>query len=494
MQIWMYGSWMAAALAAEPAGPELGERLAALYPHVERLRDVKAEARDGVVTLSGRVPSTNARDEAERIAAEREGVWFVDNRLEVDQPTDPGPVAQVSSDDRIEEQIRAVFSQVDELARIELGVESGVVHLGGRVLETESREQALALVRGVEGVVFVDDDIEQVVEVSERLGPAARALMERLRSIANHIPLLLVGVGVVAIGWAAGRGASALAARTHVFSRRPLLGAMFARVLHLVFVIGAIVLALQVLDATALVGAVLGTAGIAGLAVGFAFKDIVENYLAGILLSLQQPFSKNDLVHIGDTQGVVVRLTMRNTLLLTLDGNNVYLPNAMVFNSALTNFTRNPKRRFDFQVGVSVDEDLSEVIRVGVETLRGMEATLDDPPPHIWIDELGESNVVLRMYAWVDQRSHEMMSVRTEAIRQVKDRFDEVGFDMPEPIYRVSLRSGPTPSIPEPGPPAPRRRPPASAAPVVPLAVQDSVSRQADAERDRSGEPDLLQE
>lgn len=88
-------------------------------------------------------------------------------------------------------------------------------------------------------------------------------------------------------------------------------------------------MALDLLEATALVGAVAGTAGLAGLALGFAFKDIVENYLAGLLLAFQRPFDKNDHVTVEDHAGKVVRLTPRETILMTMDGNHVRVPNAV---------------------------------------------------------------------------------------------------------------------------------------------------------------------
>ena len=100
-----------------------------------------------------------------------------------------------------------------------------------------------------------------------------------------------------------------------------------------------VLLALDILDLTALVGAVLGTVGVVGLAIGFAFKDIVENYLAGLLLSIRRPFALNDLVLIESHEGRVVRLTPSELILMTLEGNHVRIPNATVFKSFIYNFS-----------------------------------------------------------------------------------------------------------------------------------------------------------
>lgn len=200
-----------------------------------------------------------------------------------------------------------------------------------------------------------------------------------------------------------------------------------------------VLVALELLDATALVGAVLGAAGVFGLAIGFAFRDLVENYIASVLLSVRQPFGPNDHVVIESCEGKVVRLTSRATILLTLDGNHVRIPNSTVFKGIILNYTRNPLRRFQFVVGVGVNEDLVRAQTLGVSILRNMDAVLADPPPFVLIETLGDSSVALRFFAWVDQRESDFFKVNSEAIRLVKTAFDAAEIEMPEPIYRVRL-------------------------------------------------------
>ena len=176
-----------------------------------------------------------------------------------------------------------------------------------------------------------------------------------------------------------------------------------------------------------------------GVALGFAFKDILENYLAGILLSLRQPFAQRDHVVIDGNEGVVVALTSRATILMTPDGNHLRLPNALVFRGVMLNYTRNPGRRFEFDVGVGVNEDLVAAQRLGLEALAGLDGLLAKPPPRAFINALGDSSVQLRFQGWVDQRTHEFVLVRSEAIRTVKLALEAAGMDMPEPIYRVQI-------------------------------------------------------
>jgi small-conductance mechanosensitive channel len=199
------------------------------------------------------------------------------------------------------------------------------------------------------------------------------------------------------------------------------------------------VLALEILDATALVGAVLGTAGVLGVAIGFAFKDLAENSLASVLLSLRQPFSPNDHVVIDGNEGKVVRLTSRATILLTLDGNHLRIPNAAVFKAIILNYTKNPERRFSFSVGVDTEESLPPAQELALETLRQSPGVLATPQPQCLVEELGDSTVNLQLVGWVDQEKAEYLKVKSEAIRRVKEAFDEAEVFMPEPIYKVRL-------------------------------------------------------
>ena len=116
--------------------------------------------------------------------------------------------------------------------------------------------------------------------------------------------------------------------------------------------LAGVAVALEILDASHLVGALAGTAGVAGLALGFAFRDLIENYVASILLSLRQPFAPNDHVPIDGFEGRVARLTSRATILITPDGNNLRIPNATVFKGIILNYTRNPERRFGYPVAI----------------------------------------------------------------------------------------------------------------------------------------------
>jgi small conductance mechanosensitive channel len=275
------------------------------------------------------------------------------------------------------------------------------------------------------------------------LHPVAARLTEEGERLLAGLPLMLAAILVVWLAWHAGAWLSRRAALDRIAQSNPFLRELARTTVRWLAVLIGVLVALEIMNATALVGAVLGTAGVLGVAVGFAFKDILENYIAGILMSVRQPFAPRDHVVIDGNEGLVVALNSRATILMTLDGNHLRLPNALVFRSVTLNYTRNPSRRFQFEVGVGVEEDLVRAQAIGADELRRIEGVMETPPPRAMITALGDSNVQLRFHGWVDQRSHDFLMVKSEAIRRVKLALEDAGMDMPEPIYRVQLTERP---------------------------------------------------
>ncbi len=395
--------------------------------------------------------------------------------------------ASAATDGEIKRKLEAAFDNLEEYAGVEARVESGAVRLRGRVLSESARSEVVELARGIEGVTVVDDEIEVERDVAARLAPVVSRLRAYVDDFVSSLPLFGIAMAIVALFW----GVSRLAARPQRLYTRvagnPLLGELLERLVRLSVLVVGLLLALEVLDATALVGAVLGTAGVAGLAIGFAFRDIIENYVAGILLSVRQPFAPLDFVRIGSNEGKVVRLTSRATVLMTAEGNHLRIPNATVFKETILNYTRNPERRFDFGVGVGMQENLVEVRRLGVGILQDMQGVLAEPEPFSTIEPLGDFSVTIRFYAWVDQSSHDFFRVKSEAIRLVKRAFDAASIDMPEPIQRLRIESGADT-------PVPQRASGEESSVAHDIGKVDDLDRRIAAERATSPDGDLLDE
>ena len=320
-------------------------------------------------------------------------------------------------------------------------------------------------------------------------GLVVQRLLSEAYGLIAALPLLALALVAVWVCWMLGGWISRRTLLDRVSQRNPFMRDLTRTTVRWGVTLLGVLVALEILNATALVGALLGTAGVLGVAIGFAFKDTLENYLAGILMSLRQPFSPRDHVVIDGNEGVVVSMTSRATILMTLDGNHLRLPNALVFRSVTLNYTRNPSRRFEFDVGIGVGEDLVTAQHIGTPELSGQPGVMQ-VPPRAYIAALGDSNVQVRFLGWVDQRSHDFLMVRSEAIRTVKLALEAADMDMPEPIYRVQLSDRAELAAAPPAPPRPPRAP-STKGPVY-TGVIDDLTPQIDAEPKSRTAPDLL--
>ncbi|MDZ7751776.1 MAG: mechanosensitive ion channel family protein [Gammaproteobacteria bacterium] len=349
-------------------------------------------------------------------------------------------VLDVPEDALIRNRLLAVLGAIDGLQDIDVQVTSGVVTLAGEVPSSRLNRDAFAIASHTEGVVYVLNRLSEEADVASRLRPASRKFQKIGADLLRALPVGLVALLVVVLFWFLGQWAGSRGAWLRRAGLSDLAVNLGLRVVRLLVIGIGLLIALEILDAIAVVGALLGVAGIAGIALGFAFRNIAENYLAGVLLSARNPFSIGDQVQIGEFLGKVVRLTSRDTVLMTLDGNHLRIPNSTIITSAMLNFTRNPLRRFEFKVGVSVDLDVAAARDLGMTTLGRINGILPAPGPQVLISELGDSTVQLSFLAWIDQRETDISKARSEAIRLVKAAFDAAGIEMPEPIYRIHLR------------------------------------------------------
>ena len=420
-------------------------------------------------------------------------ITFAQDGAEISTSVD-GP-----TDFQINVRLRELFAAVDTLTAVRSNTSAGIVTLSGTVKDNAEIDRAIELANRVEGVVSVSSQIQVVTTVNERLTSISERFEARVDQAIILLPLLVVAllafVAITAFGlWIARRDWPWNKIAPNAF-----IADLLRQIVRLAFIGLAIVLALDILGATAVLSTVLGAAGIVGLAVGFAVRDTVENYIASILLSIRQPFQPNDAVRIGDQEGVVVMLTSRATVLMSYDGNHIRIPNATVFKGIITNFTRNADRRFAFTIGIDPSASLAEAREIGLKILTELEFTLADPGPDSWIDDIGDSAVVMTFVAWVDQRKTSFGKARSESIRLVKLALEGAGIALPEPGYRVQLQGIPgAPAIglteTEPtSPPDPREIAPDEMS-VIDTDAEDGIERKADAEREAAGDDNLLRD
>ena len=353
-------------------------------------------------------------------------VAFTANAQQAGEPADIIIEAQSPDDTKIEEKIENIFDNIDSLANIGVKVDDGVVTLSGTVANADQADRAQKIVENLEGVVTVEANIEQVLDVESNVKPLLEKYKSDTKRWLRSWPVVIIAFlalfGISFIGHMLGKA-------TGFWNRvtgNPFLGELLGQAIRVMFVVAGVVVALNLLGAKAMIGTVLGGAGVMGIAIGFAVRDSLENYISSIMLSLRQPFRANDRVMIGDEEGIVVRLTSRATILMTPEGNHLRIPNSTVFKAIITNLTKNPERRFDFKVDVTAEDDALDAMDGGLGALRALDFVLNHPKANGVIETVSGGSVEMRFTGWVNQAETDFGRARSLAILTVEDAVQDV--------------------------------------------------------------------
>lgn len=228
------------------------------------------------------------------------------------------------------------------------------------------------------------------------------------------------------------------------------------RLIRWVFGALGLVLALHALGLTAIATSVLATGGVMAVILGFAFKDIGENLLAGIFLAFSRSFDVGDLIESGGLRGVVRSIDLRDTHIRTFDGCDIFIPSASIFRNPLMNFTRDGLRRGSFTVGIDYGDDPERARAVLQTTLPSVDAILDEPPPVVEISGFAPGHVELTVHVWVDTFSGFLLyKGQSAAMAACREALVEGGFTFSSqvttaldvPPLEVRLHGGPVPKV-----------------------------------------------
>lgn len=395
-------------------------------------------------------------------------------------------VKPVARDEEIGRRLQSVLDATGWFTGAQVRVDAGVVFLGGQTETEELRKWAGDLARNTQDVVAVANRIEVPQPAVWDLRPAWAGLLSLWRDFVRSLPLVVFGMIILALSVGAGMIATRAAAAVlapRIEAR--LLRSVFARGAGVLVVLAGVYVVLRVSGLTQLALTVVGGTGLVALALGIAFRDITENFLASVFLSMQRPFETGDLVEIAGVTGYVQQLNVRTTILMTLDGNLVQIPNATVYKTNLRNFTSSTNRREDFLVGIDYAALITDAQEIARQVLAQHPAVLQDPEPSVLVDSLGPSAVNLRVYFWLNGREHSWTKVRSSVLRLVKRAFQEQGISMPDDAREVIFPQGVPVTVIDrnaaatvaEGEPQPQRRRPAAA----PAEDTDAVSTQAEA-------------
>ncbi|MGD1921757.1 MAG: mechanosensitive ion channel family protein [Pleurocapsa sp.] len=184
-------------------------------------------------------------------------------------------------------------------------------------------------------------------------------------------------------------------------------------------------------------GDIIATLGVGSVAIGFAFQDIFKNFLAGIILLVEEPFRIGDEIVIGGYEGKVENISIRTTKIRTYGGERVLLPNSNVFTDAVKVATAYASRRTDLALGGDYNTPLSEAKTILENTIKGISGVLDDPNPEIDVVNFGDSSIDFIVRYWTTPQKKQLRNVQTRAMIKIKQALDNAEIGIPYPIRTV---------------------------------------------------------
>ncbi len=220
----------------------------------------------------------------------------------------------------------------------------------------------------------------------------------------------------------------------------PLLAKFIARLIGTAIILLALMIFLQIVGLGSMAVGLLSTAGVGAFIIGFAFKDIGENFLAGVVLAFNRPFRVGDTVELNNIQGKVITLNLRDTQIKTFDGKDIYIPNAMVVKNPVVNYTIDGFLRLDFTVGLDYGSNVSQAMKIIIDTVKKIPGILkEEKAPSIAVSQLAPSTLNLTVYFWIDTFDPKISGIRLKnvAIEKVLQALDEEGFYLPGDILEV---------------------------------------------------------
>ncbi|MEL6927103.1 MAG: mechanosensitive ion channel family protein [Cyanobacteria bacterium J06600_6] len=181
-------------------------------------------------------------------------------------------------------------------------------------------------------------------------------------------------------------------------------------------------------------GDIIATLGVGSVAIGFAFQDIFKNFLAGIILLVEEPFRLGDEVVIGDYQGRVENISIRTTKIRTYNSERVLLPNSTVFTDAVKVVTAYAHRRTDLGVGVDYNTSLPQAKELLLKTIRQVDGVMKEPIPEIDVVNFGDSSIDFVVRYWCNSQQKQLRKVQTNAMIDLKKALDDAKISIPYPI------------------------------------------------------------
>ncbi len=274
---------------------------------------------------------------------------------------------------------------------------------------------------------------------------AIQIVTEKLQSWIHHfiamLPNFVIAVLVIIVFYLIARLVSkVLTVTLNKLSSNIAINKVIASFARIAIMLAAAFIALGTLELDKTVTSLLAGVGIAGLAIGFAFKDAIANLLSGLYITFKSTVNVGDIVEFGDHMGTVSSIGLRAVKIDTFQGQEVVIPNRLIFEDIYTHYTVNKIRRIDLNVGISYGDDLQHVEDITIAAIRKLKGLLPHKPVDLYFLEFGDSSINFEVRYWIQfNKQTDYLKALSDGIKNIKTAFDENNITIPFPIRTLDF-------------------------------------------------------
>jgi small conductance mechanosensitive channel len=224
------------------------------------------------------------------------------------------------------------------------------------------------------------------------------------------------------------------------FSENIAVNKLIESLIRILFLLLGIFVALGIMNLDKTVTSLLAGVGIIGLALGFAFQDAASNFISGIYLAIKSPINVGDIIEVQEKFGTVKKIGLRATTILSYQGQDIVVPNRLIFEDSYTHYTINGEQRIDLEVGISYGDDLEKVERVTLDAINSLDFIKKEKPVDLYYKEFGNSSINFTIRYWVDMgHRRDYLKGLSEGVKVIKKAYDDNDITIPFPIRTLDF-------------------------------------------------------
>ena len=366
---------------------------------------------------------------------------------EVAVPPVPAPdavsVENVTEDSKIQKRITEILNASGWFSKVDVTSTNGFVVLKGVSTTDENAVWAETITLRTEGVIGIKNElsVESVVSFSESMSVVGKSLTKLYQDFLLRLPFLVAGFGILIATWLASKVIKYVLARVLDAQKRirPSLRDLIKQLVAISIWIIGLLLATVVIFPGMTPAKALTVLGLGSVAIGFAFKDIFENFFAGVLILWRYPIERGDVIEHAGNVGKVEEITIRNTLIRKPDGELVVAPNASLFKSNVEVLTNRPKRRVRIMCGVAYSEDIGEAREIIRSAVASCQSVNGKKSVEVFANEFADSSINFEVAWWTGSAPVDLRRSRDEVIEAIKKALDGASIEIPFPYTTLTF-------------------------------------------------------